>query len=77
VVNKINWDKAGRVTEPGRYMLAFGWLNVTADDLAVWQQYPGARFTLVQIPARAPPDAPDAMPDSDEYHLGTFELDGA
>jgi hypothetical protein len=77
VVNKIDWDKAGRVTEPGRYMLAFGWLNVTAADVAVWQQYPGARFTLVQVPTRIAPDTADAAPDSDEYRLGTFDLAGA
>ena len=33
-INKITWQKAGRVTEPGRYMFTFGWLIVTADDLA-------------------------------------------
>ena len=36
-INKITWQKAGRVTEPGRYMLKFGWLTVTADDLAIWR----------------------------------------
>jgi hypothetical protein len=41
-VNKITWQKAGRVTEPGRYMFKFGWLTVTADDLAIWEKYPNA-----------------------------------
>jgi hypothetical protein len=70
VVNKITWQKAGRVTEPGRYMFTFGWLNVTAQDLAIWRQFPDAAFTLVQLPATddAPQDA------SEEYHLGSFEL---
>ena len=35
-VNKITWAQAGRVTDPGRYMFRFGWLTITADDLAVW-----------------------------------------
>ena len=66
LVNKINWQKTGHVTEPGRYMLSFGWLTVTADDLAVWERYPDASFTLVEILTE--PDVPD------EYRLGTFEL---
>ena len=41
-------------------------LTVTADDLAVWQRYPDASFTLVEIATE--PDVPD------EYRLGTFEL---
>ena len=49
VVNKITWQKAGRVTKPGRYMFTFGWLTVTADDLAVWEVYPEASFTLVEV----------------------------
>jgi hypothetical protein len=65
VANKITWQQAGRVSEPGRYMFRFGWLTVTAEDLAVWQQYPNAAFTLVQIPAAAA---------GDEFHLGAFEL---
>ena len=64
--NKISWQKAGRVARPGRYMFTFGWLTVTADDLAVWRQYPDAQFTLLRIPA--------SSEEADEYHLGTFEL---
>ena len=47
-------------------MLTFGWLTVTADDLAVWERYPDASFTLVEILTE-----PDV---TDEYRLGTFEL---
>jgi hypothetical protein len=65
-VNKIIWAQAGRVTEPGRDMFKFGWLTVTADDLAIWKQYPNAAFTLLRT---AP--AEDA---EDEFRLGTFEL---
>jgi len=66
VVTKITWQKAGRVTEPGRYMFRFGWLNVAAADLAVWAQFPDATFTLVQMPTETE--------DMEEFHLGAFEL---
>jgi hypothetical protein len=66
VVNKVTWQRAGRVTEPGRYMFRFGWLTVSADDLSIWRQYPEAAFTLVNLPSE--PDAPE------EFHLGAFEL---
>jgi hypothetical protein len=66
VVNKITWQKAGRVTEPGRYMFTFGWLTVTAEDLAVWEQFPNAAFTLVQTAT-----ATDA---GEEFRLGAFDL---
>ena len=26
-INKITWQEAGRLTEPGRYMFKFGWLT--------------------------------------------------
>jgi hypothetical protein len=65
VVTKITWQRAGRVTEPGRYMLRFGWLHVTAEDLAIWRQFPDAEFTLVEMPAGD---------SADEFHLGAFEL---
>jgi hypothetical protein len=65
-VNKIIWAQAGRVTEPGRYMFKFGWLIVTAEDLAIWEQYPNAAFTLLR-------KAPSAEAE-DEFRLGTFEL---
>jgi hypothetical protein len=64
-INKVTWQRAGRVTEPGRYMLRFGWLTVTAEDLAIWRQFPEAAFTLVRMPAQA---------EEDEFHLGAFEL---
>jgi hypothetical protein len=66
VVTKITWQRAGHVTEPGRYMFRFGWLHVAAEDLAIWQQFPDATFTLVQIPA--------TTEDSEEFRLGAFEL---
>jgi hypothetical protein len=66
VVNKISWQKAGRVTEPGRYMFKFGGLTIAAADLRVWEQFPDAIFTLVKTTAAA-----DA---TEEFHLGAFEI---
>jgi hypothetical protein len=66
VVNKITWQKAGRVTEPGRYMFTFGWLTVTAEDIAVWEQFPNAAFTLLKTAAGT-----DA---GEEFRLGAFDL---
>ena len=71
MVNKITWQKAGGVTEPGRYMFTFGWLTVTAEDLAIWKQFPDAVFTLVEMPSGH--QDPKAFP-SEEFHLGSFEL---
>jgi hypothetical protein len=55
------------VTEPGRYIFRFGWLTVTAEDLAVWEQFPNAAFALVTTTAAA-----DVV--GEEFRLGTFEL---
>ncbi len=66
-VHKVTWAQVGRVAEPGRYLFTFGWLTITAEDLAVWQQHPNAAFTLV---VQSPTDAVE------EYHLGAFELRG-
>jgi hypothetical protein len=71
-VNKITWQKAGRVTEPGRYMFKFGWRTVTADDLATWEKYPNAAFTLYST-AKATEPATEEIP-GEEFRLGTFEL---
>lgn len=64
-VHKVTWAQVGRVTEPGRYLFTFGWLTITAADLAVWQQYPDAAFTLVVQ------SSPEAV---EEYRLGAFGL---
>jgi hypothetical protein len=68
VVDKITWQKAGGITEPGRYMYRFGWLTVTAEDLAIWKQYPQAMFTLLKLPSA------DESGVAEEFHLGAFEL---
>jgi hypothetical protein len=79
VVNKITWQKAGRVTQPGRYMFTFGWLTVTAEDLRVWERFPDAAFTLVRLPQRslegsAQDNNPDGELVAEEFHLGAFEI---
>src|SRR5271166_1428291 len=66
-IDKITWQKAGHVTEPGRYMFRFGWLTVTDDDLAIWRQFPNTTFTLVRTANEA----------EEAYRLGTFELPGS
>jgi len=49
-------------------MFRFGWLVVTADDLAVWERFPDASFTLVKAAGNPAPD------EAEEFHLGAFEL---
>jgi hypothetical protein len=64
-LNKVTWAQVGRVTKPGRYMFRFGWLTVTAEDLAIWEQYPNAAFVLLKtIPSET----------EDEFHLGSFDV---
>jgi hypothetical protein len=54
------------VAEPGRYLFKFGWLTITADDIAIWQVHPHASFTLVAVtPLGETPD---------EFRLGAFDL---
>ena len=72
VVNKLAWRQVGGVTEPGRYMFTFGWLTVTAEDLAVWKQFPDAAFTLVKTAKAANVEADEEI--GEEFHLGAFEL---
>ncbi len=82
MINKITWQKAGRVTEPGRYMFTFGWLTVTAEDLRVWERFPDAAFTLLRLPpGSSRPSSQDNLPANsfgdivpDEFHLGAFEI---
>ena len=75
MIEKVTWQKAGRVTEPGRYMFRFGWLTVAAEDLEIWRQFPDAAFTLVGMPSET--DATGTLDATDtlgEFHLGAFEL---
>ena len=72
-VHKITWAQAGHVTDPGRYMFRFGWLTVTADDLAVWQVYPNAAFTLISAIPPVPAEGEEPLA-GEEFRLGIFEL---
>jgi hypothetical protein len=54
-------------------MFRFGWLTITADDLAVWEQFPSALFALVKTAAVTDTDATDTDA-AEESHLGAFEL---
>ncbi|MDA9520145.1 hypothetical protein XI06_07180 [Bradyrhizobium sp. CCBAU 11434] len=66
-VNKITWDKIGRVTEPGRYRCFFGYLTVTSEDIEVWSRYPDATFTLI---AKLSTDRSAG----EDYRLGAFDI---
>lgn len=70
---KITWATAGLAKDPGRYMFRFGWLTITADDLAIWQAYPNAAFTLIRT-LTSPPAETDEEPVGEEFRLGTFDL---
>jgi hypothetical protein len=61
-VNKVTWKKIGEVKEPGRYMYTFGWVTITPADLAIWELFPDATFTLVQ-----------QVGATDEFVLGSFD----
>ena len=72
-VNKITYPQVGRVTDPGRYMFTFGWLTITAEDLAVWKAYPNAAFTLLQTMTSLG-EAAEETSVVEEFRLGVFEL---
>jgi hypothetical protein len=52
-------------------MFKFGWLTITPDDLAIWQAYPNAAFTLLRTLTQTTETEAETI---DEYCLGTFEL---
>jgi hypothetical protein len=62
-VNRVTWQKVGQVKVPGRYNYPFGWLTITPADIAIWEQFPAASFTLVP-----------QLGSTDEFRLGSFEL---
>lgn len=69
-VNKVTWAQVGRVTEPGRYMLRFGWVTITTEDLAIWQQHPDAVFTLYTTLSAIGTEEKVG----EEFHLGIVDL---
>ena len=60
-VNKVTRKKIGEVKEPGRYMYTC-WVTITPADLAIWERFPDATFTLVQ-----------QVGATDEFVLGSFD----
>ncbi|MCW5703180.1 MAG: hypothetical protein AB7I42_08970 [Bradyrhizobium sp.] len=66
-MRKVNWAQIGKVTEPGRYMFRFGYVIVSAEDLAIWQKHPEATFTLLPMFSAGP---------QEEYKLGAFDVSG-
>jgi hypothetical protein len=68
-VHKITWTQVGMVTEPGRYMFRFGWLIITADDLAIWKHFPNAVFTIYNVGTTT-----SGHETTEDFRLGTFEL---
>ena len=62
---KLTWVDVGMATEPGQYQSRYGLVEVTADDLWVWQKYPNAAFVVMQ---------PSPFSDETVSRLGTFEL---
>jgi hypothetical protein len=62
---KLTWVDVRMVTEPGRYDSRYGLIEVTPDDLWIWQKYPNAAFVLMQ---------PSLLSDETVCRLGTFEL---
>ena len=62
---KLTWPEIGMIAEPGQYEYRSGMLTITSDDLAIWQSYRNAAFTVIETaPASGSPS----------YRLGTFEL---
>jgi hypothetical protein len=55
-------------------MFTFGWLTITAEDLAIWVKYPNAAFTLYSTAKVPEPSADAEKPAGKEFRLGTFEL---
>jgi hypothetical protein len=45
-------------------MFRFGWVTITAEDLASWNQFPEAAFALYEV----------ASENGNEYRLGSVDL---
>jgi len=65
-MNKLTWPEVGMVTEPGQYESRFGLVEITAEDLAIWMQFPQAAFTVAGL---SPHSSAERI-----LRLGTFEL---
>ena len=54
-------------------MFTFGWLTITAEDLAVWKAYPNAAFALLQTMTSLGEAGEETLA-GEEFRLGTFDL---
>lgn len=52
-------------TEPGQWETLFGLVEITADDIAIWKQYPLAAFSITGFSPRI---------EGQILRLGSFEL---
>ena len=64
-IPRVSWGNVGKVDAPGRYMFNFGWVTITAEDIAIWSQYPEATFALYEV---------HGTEENDEYRLGSVVL---
>jgi hypothetical protein len=46
-MNKLTRHDIGSATEPGQYKTRFGLVEITADDLVIWKNFPRATFAVV------------------------------
>ena len=64
-MNKLTWEDIGSATVPGQYQTRFGMVEVTGDDVAIWKQFPQAKFAVVGLSLRH---------SSEVLHLGAFDI---
>jgi hypothetical protein len=62
---RVTWVEIGLATAPGRYDSRYGVIEVTPDDLWIWQKYPNAAFVVI---------LPSPFSDETVSRLGIFEL---
>jgi hypothetical protein len=73
MVTRISWDKAGRVEEAGRYMLSFGSVTVTHDDLDIRRRFSGCNFLRFCELSRS--ESNECRRASLEFNTLTFDAD--
>jgi hypothetical protein len=55
-------------------MFTFGWLTVTSEDIAVWEQFPNAAFTLIKTATATDAGEEPGEEPGEEFRLGAFDL---
>jgi hypothetical protein len=64
-IPKIGWVDVGMTTEPGQHKSRYGMVQVCADEIWIWKQYPGATFVVMQ---------PSPYSNEVVSRLGSFDL---